>query len=213
MNRLAHGASGSADLIRLDIELSRQPCVFFRSRARDARELLGAAAARLGCDKVAATPMCSAAKDSRVQGHHGGIQVSISGHSAHVQGRRTTFRATATFVIGPSSSHGGHAMRKTLIAVAAAATIAVATVATPTTADARRGWWGPALGAFAVGAIVGSAFARPYYGGYYGGYYPSYSYYPAYGYGYAPASYGYAYAPGPYYGCWRWRYGYRYRVC
>jgi len=114
-------------------------------------------------------------------------------------------------------------MRKTLIAVAAAATIAVATVATPTTADARRGWWGPAIGAFAVGAIIGSAFARPYY---YGGYYPSYSYAPAYGYsyptygyasygygypsyGYAPAYSGYAYAPRPYYSCWR----YGYRVC
>jgi hypothetical protein len=43
-------------------------------------------------------------------------------------------------------------MRKTLTAAAAAATIAVAAVATPTTAEARWGWWGPALGAFAVGA-------------------------------------------------------------
>jgi hypothetical protein len=116
----------------------------------------------------------------------------------------------------PSTSNGDHAMRKTLIAVAAAATVAVATVATPSTAEARRGWWGPAIGAFAVGAIVGSAFARPYYGGYYGGYYPSYSSYPAYGYSYpsygysyAPAYYGYAYAPRPYYSCWR----YGYRVC
>jgi hypothetical protein len=114
-------------------------------------------------------------------------------------------------------------MRKTLTAVAAAATIGVATVAAPTTADARWGWWGPALGAFAVGAIVGGALARPYYyGGYYGGYYPAYSYYPAGYYGYyapaysysyaAPAYYGYA-APRPYYNCLRWRYGYRYRVC
>ena len=111
-------------------------------------------------------------------------------------------------------------MRKTLTAVAAAATIGVATVAAPTTADARWGWWGPALGAFAVGAIVGGALARPYY---YGGYYPAYSYSPAGYYGYyapaysysyaAPAYYGYAYAPRPYYSCWRGRYGYRYRVC
>ena len=110
-------------------------------------------------------------------------------------------------------------MRKTLTAVAAAATIGVATVAAPTTADARWGWWGPALGAFAVGAIVGGALARPYYyGGYYGGYYPAYSTYPAYGYpaygySYAPAYYGYAYAPRPTFSCWRYRYGYRYRVC
>jgi hypothetical protein len=108
-------------------------------------------------------------------------------------------------------------MRTTLTAVAAAATIAVATVATPSTADARWGWWGPALGGLAVGAIIGGALASPYYGGYYPAYsyYPSYGYgyYPAYSYGYAPAYYGYASAPRPYYSCLRWRYGYRYRVC
>ncbi|HEY6702794.1 MAG TPA: hypothetical protein VI010_01745 [Xanthobacteraceae bacterium] len=100
-------------------------------------------------------------------------------------------------------------MRKSLTAFAAAGTLAVATIATPTTADARWGW-GPALGGLAVGAIIGSALARPAYG-YYG--------YPAYSYGYAPAYYGYAYSPGyygyyaprPYYSCWRGRY--RYRVC
>src|SRR5260370_8789320 len=102
-------------------------------------------------------------------------------------------------------------MRKTLSAVAAAATIGVATVAAPATADARWGWWGPALGAFAVGAIVGGALARPYYyGGYYGGYYPADSYYPAGHYGYyapahpssyaAPASYN----TRPPYGSSRW---------
>ena len=104
-------------------------------------------------------------------------------------------------------------MRKTLTAVAAAATIGVATVAAPTTADARWGWWGPAIGAFAAGAIIGGALASSY--GYYGGYYPAYSYpygyYPAYSYG--PAYYGYAAAPGAYLSCWRWRNGYRYRVC
>jgi hypothetical protein len=81
-------------------------------------------------------------------------------------------------------------MRKSLT-VLTAATIAVAAVAAPTTADARwrGGWWGPALGGFALGAIVGSAFARPYYGYGYG--YPAYSYgYPAYSYSY-PAYYGY----------------------
>ena len=108
-------------------------------------------------------------------------------------------------------------MRKTLTALAAAATIAVAAVATPTTADARRGWWGPALGAFAAAAIISSAFARPYYGyysPYYGPYYSGYyaPYYGGYGY-YAPAPAYYSYAPRPYYNCWRWRNGYRYRVC
>jgi hypothetical protein len=42
------------------------------------------------------------------------------------------------------------------------------------------GWWGPALGGFAIGAIVGSAFARPYYA------------YPSYGYGYGYPAYSYA---------------------
>jgi hypothetical protein len=106
-------------------------------------------------------------------------------------------------------------MKKTLTALAAAGTLAVATVATPTTADARWGWWGPAIGAFAAGAIIGGALASPYA---YGSYYPSYSYYPygyypAYSYSHGPAYYGYAAAPGPYGGCWRWRNGYRYRVC
>src|SRR5258706_12836855 len=98
-------------------------------------------------------------------------------------------------------------MKKTLTALAAAGTIALATVATPTTADARWGWWGPAIGAFAAGAIIGGALASPYSYGYYGGYYPAYSYpygyYPAYSYG--PAYYGYAPAPRPYLSWWRWR--------
>jgi hypothetical protein len=99
-------------------------------------------------------------------------------------------------------------MRKSLTALAAATTIAVAAVATPTTADAqwrRGGWWGPALGGFAVGAIIGSAFARPYYAYAYYGY--GYGYGPNYGYGYPanygapqPYYYGGYYAPRPYYG-------------
>jgi hypothetical protein len=95
-------------------------------------------------------------------------------------------------------------MRKSLTALVAATSIGVATVAASTTADARwgwGGWWGPAIGGFAVGALIGSAYARPYYG-YYGYRYPAY-----YGYGYpAYYSYGYPryynygyYAPRPYY--------------
>jgi hypothetical protein len=105
-------------------------------------------------------------------------------------------------------------MRKTLTALAAAATFTVVAVATPTTADARRGWWGPAIvGGFAAAAIAG-AFARPYYYGGYGGYYGYYQPAPVY-YDYyqpAPVYYDYYAAPQPY-GCWRWRYGARYRVC
>jgi hypothetical protein len=100
-------------------------------------------------------------------------------------------------------------MRKSLIAFAAA-TIAVAAVTTPTTADARwRGWGGPALGGFIAGALIGSAFARPYYGygypAYYGYGYPAYySYgYPAYGYSYPPY---YGYGDRNYFGYYGARY-------
>ena len=73
-------------------------------------------------------------------------------------------------------------MRKSLTALAAATSLGIAAVATPTTADARwaRWGWGPAIGGFAVGALIGSALARPYYG--YG--YPAY-----YGYGYGYPAY------------------------
>jgi len=101
-------------------------------------------------------------------------------------------------------------MRHTVATFAAAATIAAATVATPSSAHARWGWWGPGLvGGFPAAAIVGSALARPYYYpyGYYGYYAPAPVYYDYYT--PAPAYYGY-YGPRPY-GCWR--YGYRHRVC
>ena len=94
-------------------------------------------------------------------------------------------------------------MTKSLTALAAATTIGLASVAAPSTADARwgwGGWWGPAIGGFAGGALIGSAFARPYYGyGYgYGSYY-RYGYPAYYSYGY-PAYYSYGYyAPRPYY--------------
>jgi hypothetical protein len=98
-------------------------------------------------------------------------------------------------------------MTRTLTAVAAAMAIAVTAITVPTTADARNGWWAPAIiGGLAAGAIVGSAYGRPYYGYGYGYYQPAPAYYGT------PAYSGY-YAPGPYYGCWRWRNGYRYRVC
>jgi hypothetical protein len=76
----------------------------------------------------------------------------------------------------------GKAMRKTLMALAAVATLAVSAAAP---AHAQRGF-GVGLAAGVVGgAIVGGALASPYYygPGYYPGYYgPGYGYYgrPAY---------------------------------
>jgi hypothetical protein len=69
-------------------------------------------------------------------------------------------------------------MKKTLMALAAVAALAIATTSP---ASAWRGGWGPGLAAGLIGgAIVGGAIASS-----------------PYGYGYGP---GYYYGPGPYYG-------------
>jgi len=82
-------------------------------------------------------------------------------------------------------------MRKTLLALVAAATLAGAAVATSAPAEARWGGWhggwggwhggGWGWGGFAAGAVVGAALAAPYYYPY--GYYP-YGYYGGYPYPY-----------------------------
>jgi uncharacterized membrane protein len=100
----------------------------------------------------------------------------------------------------------GEAMRKTLMALAAVATLAISAVAAPAPAHAQRGLGAAIAGGLIGGAIVGGALAGPgYYGpGYYG---------PGYGYG------GPAYVAGPGYddGCvWQrqrfWDgYGWRFR--
>lgn len=78
-------------------------------------------------------------------------------------------------------------MTRTLTALAAAGTLAIASVAVPTSASAQ---WGHhhhgggavaagVLGGLAAGALVGSAIGAPYY---YGGYpYGAYAYGPGYG--------------------------------
>jgi hypothetical protein len=96
----------------------------------------------------------------------------------------------------------GEAMRKTLMALAAIATLAVSAVAAPTPAHAQRGLGAAVAGGIIGGAIVGGALAGPYgYGpGYYG---PGYGYYgPGYGYYGGPA---YVAAPGPYDGGCVWQ--------
>jgi len=59
-------------------------------------------------------------------------------------------------------------MKKSILAIAAAITLAAATVSVPVPAQARCfGCWVGAglLGGFTAGAIIGSAAARPYYYG------------------------------------------------
>jgi hypothetical protein len=83
----------------------------------------------------------------------------------------------------------GRTMKRILLAIAAAVTLLVGTLATPSTADAQRPWRGGYYGGYG-----------PYYGGYYYGYRPYYGRY------YAPRAY---YGPRYYYGAPRY-YGYRY---
>jgi hypothetical protein len=80
----------------------------------------------------------------------------------------------------------GNAMRKTMMALAAIATLAVSAVAAPAPAHAQRGLGAAVAGGLIGGAIVGGAIAASPYGygygpGYYG-YGPGYGYYggPAY---------------------------------
>src|SRR5258708_27759226 len=77
----------------------------------------------------------------------------------------------------------GDAMKKTLMALAAVATLAVSSVAAPAPAHAQRGVGAAIAGGIIGGAIVGGALAGPrYYGPGYGYYGPGYGYYggPAY---------------------------------
>ena len=85
-------------------------------------------------------------------------------------------------------------MKKTVLALATAATVGFATLAAPSPAHAWRGGWGPGLaagliGAAVIGGIASSAYAYGPGYGYYGGY-PGYGYYDGYYDGYAPAYYG-----------------------
>jgi hypothetical protein len=82
------------------------------------------------------------------------------------------------------SNQKGDAMRKTLMALAAVATLAVSAVAAPAPAHAQRGLGAAVAGGLIGGAIVGGAIAAgPGYYGYGPGYYGRpYGYYggPAY---------------------------------
>jgi len=81
------------------------------------------------------------------------------------------------------SNEKGDAMKKTLMALVAVATLAVSAVAAPPAAEARGGRIAAGVAAGLIGgAIVGGALAGPGYYGYGPGYGPGYGYYggPAY---------------------------------
>ena len=72
---------------------------------------------------------------------------------------------------------------RTLTALAAAATLGIAAIAAPQPAEARHGGAIAAgvIGGLAVGALIGSAAAAPYYGYAPGYYYGGPAYYGGYG--------------------------------
>jgi hypothetical protein len=111
-----------------------------------------------------------------------------------IQAKCGIFAATDRPIAVLCSHEKGEAMRKTLMALAAVATLAVSAVAAPAPAHAQRGF-GAGLAAGVIGgAIVGGALARPYYygPGYYG---PGYGYYGG----------GPAYVADDYYGSCTWQ--------
>jgi hypothetical protein len=111
--------------------------------------------------------------------------------------RDGTFRGIRSYN-DQTSLKKGNSMRKTLMAAATVATLAVAAVSSP--AQAQRGVGAGIAAGLLGGAIIGGAIAsNPYYGpGYYGPRY--YGYGPGYGYYGGPA-----YVGGPYGGPCYWQ--------
>ena len=100
-----------------------------------------------------------------------------------IQAKCGTFAATDGFPLSLPPDEKGDAMKKTLMALAAVATLAVSAVAAPAPAHAQRGVGAGIAAGIIGGAIVGGALAGPRYYGYGPGYYgPGYGYYggPAY---------------------------------
>jgi hypothetical protein len=100
-----------------------------------------------------------------------------------IQTKCGTFAATES----PSAIHTekGEAMRKTLMALTAVATLAVSALAAPAPAHAQRGVGAGIAAGIIGGAIVGGALAGPGY--YYG---PGYGYYGGQAYVADPGDYG-----------------------
>src|SRR5260221_7310207 len=95
-----------------------------------------------------------------------------------IQAKCGTFAATDRLSATPAPDEKGDAMKKTLMALAAVATLAVSAVAAPAPAHAQRGVGAGIAAGIIGGAIVGGALASPRYYGYGPGHYrPGYGYY------------------------------------
>jgi hypothetical protein len=87
------------------------------------------------------------------------------------------FSPSLTALSAVPAQEKGEAMRKTLMAIAAVATLAISAVAAPAPAHAQRGVGAGIAAGIIGGAIVGGALAGPGYYGYGPGYYgPGYGY-------------------------------------
>jgi hypothetical protein len=87
------------------------------------------------------------------------------------------FSPSLTALSAVPAQKKGEAMRKTLMALAAVATLAISAVAAPAPAHAQRGVGAGIAAGIIGGAIVGGALAGPGYYGYGPGYYgPGYGY-------------------------------------
>src|SRR5258708_34252913 len=125
------------------------------------------------------TPDCALQKRSTGQHSSSNVTVPFIDHSREMW----NFRCDRIFSRCPLLDEKGEAMRKTLMALAAAATLAVSAVAAPAPAQAQRGVAAGVAAGLIGGAIVGGAIASQ--NGYYG-YGPSY-YGSGYGYYGGPA--------------------------
>src|SRR5258707_14418406 len=108
------------------------------------------------------TPDCALKKRSAGQHSSSNVTVPFIDHSREMW----NFRCDRIFSRCPLLDEKGEAMRKTLMALAAAATLAVSAVAAPAPAQAQRGVAAGVAPGLLGGAIVGGAIASQ--NGYYG---------------------------------------------
>ena len=125
--------------------------------------------------------MCAAKRQRLGQHSSPNVAIPFIDHSSEVWNFRSDGQLHGLSWIDEK----GDAMKKTLMALAAVATLAVSAVAVPAPAHAQRGVGAGIAAGIIGGAIVGGALAGPGYYGYGPGYYgygPGYGYYggPAY---------------------------------